>query len=102
MINSLLLFLGHGGFKLLIIGFFLAMKVVKANAKKVQTRKAQLRGNTGIQDFSTDAAPAAVQPAPFALFAPSPATSKMTEKPSNAPLTSPWSSNQNPFDNPKS
>lgn len=100
--NTFWSFLGHGGFKLLIFAFIIGGNILKARAKTAKKREAELRGNTGIRDFSTDEAkPSAVKPAqsapPTETSPITPSPSKPTSKPTTSTSASPWSSNQNPF-----
>ncbi len=93
-------FLSHGGFKLLIIGFFLVMQFARSRAKKAQENEAKLRGDTGISDFSAPAAPASPMPKPNTPPTFSPPEPAPTFK--KAPPASPWANDQNPFSNKKS
>ncbi len=91
-------FLGHGGFKLLIIAFFVIGNLMKSRAKTAKKREAEVRGSTAISDFSApDESPATTNfPVPTAKPAPFPTASP--RKSANSDVASPWSSNQNPFE----
>lgn len=91
-------FLGHGGFKLLIIAFFVLANFAKARAKESKKRDDQLRGKTDVSDFSSPdkASNPVAKPSPPGVLAPQ-SPPKSTPKPQNSDLGSPWSSNQNPF-----
>ena len=97
MQQTILSFLSHGGFKLLNIAFFVIYNFAKMRAKESKKREAKLRGTTEISDFSTTGLNAAPQISSQPFPIPRPAMSKS----STSALDSPWSSNQNPFDNQK-
>ena len=83
MIDAFLSFLGHGGFKFVVVAFFLLFQLAKARVRNAKKREAEVRGPSTLSEHHTS------QNAPTPLGA---------QKPIAA---SPWS-NLDAFDGKKS
>ena len=87
--NTFVSFLGHGGFKLLLIGFFLLMKVLKGSAKKAAKERPTM------PDLPN------AMPSQMQSEAPSLGSSNPRKTSAKSDLGSPWDSSSDPFDGEK-